>query len=113
MSTRWPGCRFAIVTNARQAVSPTTGIPAASSKDRRLGLGATAFTEAIAYWAYEPPVAIAITACPTFHGPAASPSASMTPDRSLPGIRRVPGTAREVSFQSTGLTDAARTLIRT
>src|SRR6516162_3829571 len=113
MRTRWPDCTLAMVTSARQAVSPATGIPAASSKDRRRGFVAMASTEASAYSAYEPPFASAMTASPTFQGPVAFPTASMTPERSLPGMRRVPAGARAVCFQSAVFTEAARTLIRT
>src|SRR5262245_2456603 len=98
---------------ARYAVSATIGKPADSSNDIFFGLRAMAFVEASTYSAYEPPCAMPMISSPIFHGPAPSPTASMTPAMSRPAICLLPGAARIAIFQSTGFTDTARTFTRT
>src|ERR1035437_2278172 len=74
-----------------QTVKKVSGSEAASTRDSPLGIGRHCGAGAVQYSAYPPPATSAQTSSPTRHWVTPTPSATMLPETSSPGISDAPG----------------------
>ena len=84
ISTFWPGRTFPWSRRPCRAVKPEMATTAACSKVRFAGLGASLFSGARAYSAYEP-LPMPNTSSPGWNLVTSLPTASTTPATSVPG----------------------------